>query len=89
MRTEKWNWMSAALAIAPMAMLATGGAWSPDPEYALLGRTGAAPQHYEMSASGSAIFGEQALLGRISENGVRVSSKEGNGITANVALLGR
>jgi hypothetical protein len=88
MRTERWSWWNATLAIALLSL--TGqGAWSPDPEYALLGRTGAMPQNYEVSASGPAISGEQALLAKISENGVRVAAKEGNRITAVVALLGR
>jgi hypothetical protein len=66
------------------------GGWSPDPEQALLGRTKAVFQAYEVSTSKSPVSSEQALLGKITGNGARVSAAESQkNITADVALLGR
>lgn len=91
MRTQKRNWLNTALALAPIMLLAAGeGAWSPDPEQALLGRTMAVFQAYEVSTSKSPVSSEQALLGKITGNGTRASAaRSWNRITADVALLGR
>jgi hypothetical protein len=91
MRTQKRRWMSTAIALAPIALVVTGlGPRSPDPEQALLGRTKAVFQVYEVSTSKPPVSGEQALLGQVAENGARASGAESrNRITGDVALLGR
>lgn len=91
MRTQKRNWISTALALAPLALVAAGqGTWSPDPEQALLGRTKAVFQAYGVSTSKSPVSGEQALIGKIAGNGARVSAAESQkNITADLALLGQ
>jgi hypothetical protein len=90
MRTQKPTWMSTALALVPMMLVAAGeGPWSPDPEQALLGRTKAVFQAYEVSTSKSPVSGQQALLGTIAGNGADASAMSRNGITGEVALLGR
>jgi hypothetical protein len=85
------NWISTALALVPIALVAAGdGAWSPDPEQALLGRTKAVFQVYEVSTSKPPVSGQQALLGNIAGNGARASAAESRkSVTADVALLGR
>jgi hypothetical protein len=90
MRTQR-NWISTAFALVPVALAAIGESdWSPDPEQALLGRTKAVFQVYDVSAMKSPISGAQALLGEIAGNGARASAVERrNGITAEFALLGR
>jgi hypothetical protein len=91
MRTQKRNWMSTALALVPMALVAAGeGPWSPDPEQALLGRTKAVFQVYEVSTNRPPVSGQEALLGQIAGNGARASAAASQKeITAEGALLGR
>src|SRR5688500_8299912 len=91
MHTQRRNWMSTALALASMTLVATGeGPWSPDPDQARLGRTKAVSAVHEVGTSKSPVSGEQALLGQIAGNGARASAAESQKrITADFALLGR
>jgi hypothetical protein len=78
-------------ALAAIALMATvDPPSSPDPEQALLGRTKAVFEPYDVSSSKLPISGEHALLGKIAGNGGQASAAQSrNRITPEVALLGR